>query len=729
MESIEGSFRLTKRTAIEFGDRHAAKAMQTAAHLRDRLGETHGLFPHVREAQGAAAGSIRLAHLDDPLVAGDVRRLRATRAGKKLGPEGYILQVTADGVVIAGTDARGLFYGVQTYLQMIERKGRSLRVPCGRCIDQPVHPFRGVHLYMPPKREIPYVKRLIRYLASCKINTIILEVGAAMEFKRHPEINAAWERFTETARSYPFGVTAMQNFNTLHTRGKDSIHPEQGGGSFLSQDDVRTLVQYARAHHITVVPEVSCPGHAYWLCLAYPEIAEWQDDKYPDTLCPSNPRSYELLFDAMEEVIDVFEPEWISTGNDEYYFYAICPRCRGRTGHAILADHLNKVNAFLRARGIRHMMFADKLINPDETKEPVRKEWGTGRKIGWGGGKRVFDDAAGSYTQKPTWRAIDRIPDDILMLDWYYRLAPDTETYFAKHNKQVVFGNFEPFAFGKNRKRLYAPNVDGGEISTWIENGHLSHAHANWPLETAIAADMFWSDVYRTTDPRDRTEVFAAFWQQNLDALNGAEQQRPTRRPEPYRFRTVRLDGVAHFASAGEATPVVRISRDDYPVPFRIVDPPLEIPPGAVSGPTIPVGRSVRSIVLLYGVRVRDADVALPPLYEFSDYSEYFLSREIGALEIRADFPVQHARHPVRAGRVPLRLGLEIGSLSEPYGLTAVSRPAFCDGVLQPDGNAVFAFEWIHPNPENMIVQDITLMRGRGDIPGPILLYGVTLVL
>jgi hypothetical protein len=722
-----GSFRLTKRTTIAVGDRFAAGVWPTAAHLRERLCEAHGVTPDIHESRKKSAGAIRLGLLDDPLVAGEMRRLRAGRAEKNLGSEGYLLRMAEDGVVIAGAEVRGLFYGVQTFLQMIERQGRSLAVPCGRTIDQPVHPFRGVHLYIPPRREIPYVKRLIRYLASCKINTIILEVGAAMEFKRHPEINAAWERFTETVRSYPFGPAAMQNYNTLHTRGKDSIHQEQGGGSTLSQAEVRELLQWARAHHVRVVPEVQCPGHAYWLCLAHPEIAEWQDDKYPDTFCPSNPQSYELLFDAMEEVIEVFEPEWVSTGNDEYYFYSICPRCRNRSGHDLLAGHLNKVNDFLRERGIRHMIFADKLINPDETKSPRRKEWGTGRMIQWGGGKRVLEDAAGSYTQKPTWKAIDRIPDDILMLDWYYMLAPDTERYFAKHNKQVAFGNFEPFAFGTHRKRLYAPNVLGGEISTWIENGHLSHAHENWPLMAAIAADMFWSDVYRTTDPRDRTDVFAEFWRRNRDALERDEDRRPTRRPEPCTFKTVRLPP-APAASLQDAAPV-RVSRSAYPVPFRIVAPPLEIPTGETAGVAVPVGRGVRSVVLLYGVRVQADEVGLPPLYEYGDYAEYFLSREIGALEVRAEPAVPHLRQPERTGRIPLRLGLEIGSLTEPYGLTAVSRPSFCDGILQPDRTAVYAFEWIHPNSGNMIIKEITLKRGRADIPGPILLYAVTLVL
>jgi hypothetical protein len=143
----------------------------------------------------------------------------------------------------------------------------------------------------------------------------------------------------------------------------------------------------------------------------------------------------------------------------------------------------------------------------------------------------------------------------------------------------------------------------------------------------------------------------------------------------------------------------------------------------------IPIGRKVRSIVFLYGVLVTAKEVGLPALYEFNDYNEYYFSREIGALKVRADFPVKNLRHPVREGHVPIRLGFEIGSLREPYGVTSISRPTFCDGIKLSNGNAVYAYEWVNPNPENMVILDVTLGRGRARIASDIHLYAVTVVL
>jgi len=126
--------------------------------------------------------------------AGAVEALKAaglwTRA-QRLKPEGYVLSVTPRRVILAGADEAGLHNGAQTLLQRIERRDGAFRVSASDLADAPAHPFRGVHLYVPPKRETPYFKRLICYLALCKVNTIVLEIGAAMEFKRHPEMNRA----------------------------------------------------------------------------------------------------------------------------------------------------------------------------------------------------------------------------------------------------------------------------------------------------------------------------------------------------------------------------------------------------------------------------------------------------------------------------------------------------------------------------------------------------------
>jgi len=727
-DTDNGRFRLTDRTRIACVGLFSPGVYATACALRDGLAARCGLLLEVAAA-GTSEGGILLGTLDDETVRDALGKAGAADlCDAALGREGYAIRVTPDGAVIAGADADGLFYGTHTFRQMLTSSADGPALPCGSTTDRPAHPFRGVHLYVPPKTEIEYLKRLIEYLAACKMNSIVLEMAAAVELKRHPEMNKAWERYAEKARRFPGRQGLLQSYNTLHGRGKDSNHFEQGGGTCISQDDLRDILRCARRNHVRIIPEIQSPGHAYWMCLAHPEVAEWQGDKYPDTFCPSNPRSYELLFDVMDELIDLMEPEWVSTGNDEYYFYAICPKCRDREGGDILADHLNKVNAFLRARGVRHMMWADKLINPDETERPTSPEYGTKKPIKWGGGVRVLDDAAGQYIQKATWQAIDRIPDDILMMDWYYGLAPDTEKYFARHGKTVVWGNFNPFRFCRNPERLYGPNVRGGELSTWIENGQLAHAHHNFPLMATVTADMLWRRVDADTEPRTRMSDFAAFWRDHRDMLNSAEFKLPTRGEAPCEFVPLELP-----ADAGGVTDVdiaaVKAAAEDYLVPFQIADQPVVIAAGSEGSYTISVERQLRSIVFLCGLTLRAEELALAPLWDYGQYSEYFRSVEAGAMKFRGEFPVKNPRHPGHEGRVPMRLGLELGSLIEPYGEAWVSRPTFCDALLMPDGRAVFAWEWVNPNPENVLLHDIALMRGRGDVPADIVVFAATAVL
>jgi hexosaminidase len=93
--------------------------------------------------------------------------------------------------------------------------------------------------------------------------------------------------------------------------------------------------------------------HSYYLCLAHPEIAERKEDEYPDTYCPSNPKSYELYFEVLEEVLEVFKPRSVHIGHDEFYTMGLCPLCRDRKGEDIFAGDVRLVHAFLAKRGIK----------------------------------------------------------------------------------------------------------------------------------------------------------------------------------------------------------------------------------------------------------------------------------------------------------------------------------------------------------------------------------------
>ena len=120
-----------------------------------------------------------------------------------------------------------------------------------------------------------------------------------------------------------------------------------------------------------MIPEVPSLGHCDYLMMGNPDIAERADDPYPDTYCPSNPKSYQILFDVIDEIIDVFEPSIMNIGHDEYYTIGVCEKCRGKS--------LSLIHILLsQAQGDRKIL-AEKLgISPHQLSYVTHSEPGEG---------------------------------------------------------------------------------------------------------------------------------------------------------------------------------------------------------------------------------------------------------------------------------------------------------------------------------------------------------------
>jgi hypothetical protein len=719
-----GRFLLGRADAVCVPDLFHDSTYATARFLADELALRHGLRLDLRRAPAThRPPRLLVGTLDQPSVRSALGGLLGRPAARKVGAEGYLLAVRPAGAVVAGHDARGLFYGVHTLLQLLSGAGGRASLPCVEVIDWPEHPFRGAHLYMPPKRELDYSKRLLAFLASCKINTVFFEVGASMEFKRHPEINRAWARLCETITDHPNGPTLVQHARPLHGRGSDSTHHEQAGSSFLSQDDVRDLLAHARAHHVRLCPEFQSLSHSFWLCVAHPEIAEYAGDPWPSTYCPSNPRTYELLFDCLDEVLDVFRPEWVHIGHDEWYYPCVCPKCRRKDAGKVLAGDVNRIHARLRERGVKCLMWGDQLLDTRGLQTPRIREYGTGKMIHFGGCRRAMRDEAGAYVMPQRCHAVDLISDEVLVADWYWGLTHDTEKYYARHGKDVVFGNFSPAGFNRFRHRLYAPNVQGGIRSSWIQQGQLAHAANNWPLSAAMSADMFWSGIYRRVSLERRLPAFRAFWLKARDRLNGHTRRLATRQPAPWRARPLDLDRLPRPAvSPAPAAPRLRLERRDHPVPFQLARAPIVVPP-AGSPLVLPVRARVRAIVFLHTYAPGKVPPSSAPLYEFASTPEFLVRQELGRYTVRTRSVPRSVYHPVRPWPLSVRLGVEVGLSDKPD-----HAPTFCD-ALPAGKRMLYAWEWTNPNPDFVEVEEIALERGRSPFDGELQIHGITLVL
>ena len=322
---------------------------------------------------------------------------------------------------------------------------------------------RSVKVYLPARNDIPFFYDFVDLCADYGYNCMVFELGGAMEYKNHPEINAGWEEYCKKFMDYQGQSLDIQNEPRW---ARNSIHMENGGGSFLTQTEVRELIGCCREKGMSVIPEMPSLSHCDYLLFRHPELRERAADDLPDTYCPSNPKSYELLFDLLDEVIEVFEPDMIQIGHDEWMSVGLCERCRDRAPADILADDIIRIHDYLAEKGIQTAMWGDKLLNA------LGRQGQT-----WGGSRRVIThQRTGEFLEEipATWEAIDKIPRDIVIYHWYWSLNTDWEDEFLKRGFPVVLANFDGMAVRDWPERR-AKGILGVSISNWslLNQEHL----------------------------------------------------------------------------------------------------------------------------------------------------------------------------------------------------------------------------------------------------------------
>ncbi|MCM3745737.1 beta-N-acetylhexosaminidase [Paenibacillus pasadenensis] len=416
--------------------------------------------------------------------------------------DGYVI-VAADDIRIYAASQRGLMYGVYSLLQQSEngffRKGIIY--------NDPLCSFRGLKIYLPGEEDVEYFKAFIDMACYYRYNKIVLEVGGAMEFKRHPEINEGWQQFCDEMREYSGKGKDIQNGFTWE---KNSIHCENGGGGWLKQETVKELVQYCTERGLDVIPEVPSLSHCDYLLTRHPELAERQDDPYPDTYCPSNPASYELLFDVLDEIIDVFRPETVHVGHDELYTIAVCDACRGKDAAQLYTDDLVKISRYLTERDIRTMIWGEKLLDS-----------GGSSSHAFAGARRIIVNEAGYVEQviPATFAAIDMIPKDIEIMHWYWFFGKQFDEQLLDRNLYTVYGNFEGPGIPGWGPRL-AKGIQGAAISNWsaLKESYLQRNGIFFNM--AYGCRMFWQDHYEESMyPKLAEEVFEELFQYKNKAI------------------------------------------------------------------------------------------------------------------------------------------------------------------------------------------------------------------
>jgi hexosaminidase len=398
--------------------------------------------------------------------------------------DSYLVDTRGSIARVCADNMRGLIYGAYALLQDARDSGDGRSVGRGLIWDLPRCPFRGLKVYMPAPDDLDSFRRTVDLLLSLRYNTIILEVGGAMEYKSHPEINSAWIDYCREMNRYPDRADEIQN--KTYPWAKNSIHFENGGGRFLTQDAVRGLVKYCRDRGMEVIPECPTLSHADYLLMPHPELAERDNDAWPDAYCPSNPDTYKLVFDVLGEVIDVFRPEVVHIGHDEYYSIGVCPRCKGKPAEKLFADDLTKIHDWLAERGIRTMFWAEKVLDAIGL---------NGEHFG-GSEQRVrHEDGSVEIVRPATWRAIDLIPRDVIAHHWYWSIAEYFDDEFNKRGITLRYGNFAPVNFLDWNRRL-TQGAEGGAPSHWSSLEDATLQRNGVFLSLFMGRRMFWDEAW-----------------------------------------------------------------------------------------------------------------------------------------------------------------------------------------------------------------------------------------
>jgi len=417
------------------------------------------------------------------IESGTIKIIEA-RKDQEIAQEGYVIEIDLNKITIFYSTERGLIYGTVTLLQLTENN----ELYTGSIEDAPDCKFRAYRCFLPGQKADSKTDfcKMVDMLVYYKFNYLSLEVGGAMEYQRHPEINTAWKKFADETHRYSGRSMEIQHGCDWI---KNSIHTDNAEGDILSQEEVKELVAYCRYRGIEVYPEVPLLSHTDYICLAYPDIAERKEDPYPDTYCPANPKSYKIAFDILDEIREVFEPTLINIGHDEWCAECLCEICKQKNVEEVYAEDIIKIHDYLSRFGIRTAIYGEKLL------PIIQGEMRMG-----GSPYRRISKKSGRIMESPAMYGCQTmIPKDVLILHWYYGFGMQYDFFYHSNGLETVYSNMavERVEHWRLRRQF---GIQGSVCTNWGScNPEYMQRNCQY-LHIIFAAYALWSNKYDTAD-------------------------------------------------------------------------------------------------------------------------------------------------------------------------------------------------------------------------------------
>ena len=431
-----GSFGVHGETTIVLGTQAGAATLFAARDLQSAIDDVAGLrLAIVKSASTNQRSAIRLI-----LQGRDDASDQPDGTAESLGAQAYHLAITDAGATITAADEPGLFYGVQTLIQLVRTYGR--RLPGCTCTDQPALPNRGIMLDISRARvpTLATLTRLAKTLAHYKINELQLYTEHTFQFPTHPEI------------------------------GKNT--------GALSADDMLALDEICRERHIALVPNLQSTGHMRHI-LSLPQYQHLAETEWRWSITPALEESYDFLDELYADFLPAFSVPILNVDSDEAWDHG-----RGQ------AKELSAVGGFGRVY-LEHILKLRELASRH------------GRQI------QIWADVFNHYPE-----LIAEIPEDVILLDWWYEAEESYPTLKALAESKrpfyvcpgtsswnTIFPRIDN-SLGNIRNYVrdgVAAGAIGMLLTDWGDMGHYQPLSNSW-YSYLFGAEMAWTGATTATE-------------------------------------------------------------------------------------------------------------------------------------------------------------------------------------------------------------------------------------
>ena len=416
---------------------------------------------------------------------------------QSLGDEGYTLTVDKDGVVVSANTDCGLFYGFQTFIQMLPEDINTehyskITLPACHIKDTPRFAWRGSHLDV--SRHffgVSYVKKQLDLMAAYKMNKFHWHLtddhGWRIEISKYSQLNdvGSWRVDRD---DQPWGEADPAREGEPRTNG-----------GYYTKEEIEEIVAYAAERYIDVIPEIDFPGHCCAILEAYPELACEDDDTtytvqfgpyWPPRaiLCGGSDSVMQFLKDIMDEIIPLFPYSYIHIGGDEAVKdnWKRCPRCQQRIKELKLRNEdqlqgwmMCEIENYVKAQG-KTIIGWDELLEGGVSNDATIMSWrGT----------------SGGVTAARHGNDVIMTPLDYCYLN-FYQANPEFQPPAMPNSLVTLYKvyQFDPMPAGLSEAQR--SHILGGQCNLWSEYINTPEMAEYMLLPRLCAmAEVLWSPL------------------------------------------------------------------------------------------------------------------------------------------------------------------------------------------------------------------------------------------